>query len=218
MLKFLRLWWHGITTRRKMNGVFSRREDPYGYCSSPYETARLCAMEEALKGGRYAGVLEIGCAEGAFTEKLCPMASEIIAIDISPVALERAAKRVMKNQPGCTVSFMEADIRRWEPPDGKSFNAVVAADVLYYMDKPLVRKEFMEVLEKIRCWVVPGGTLMLAHGFANSEEKKIRQGYRKKFEEMGLGLVSEKVVGDEVRDKVCCLLSMLKRGNEPLIR
>ena len=67
MLESLRLWWHRRKVRRKMDRVFSRREDPFGYRSLPYETARLAAMEKALGGRRARRALEAGCAEGDFT-------------------------------------------------------------------------------------------------------------------------------------------------------
>ena len=46
MIRRLLLLWHRAKTRGKMDRVFSRGEDPYGYARSPYETARLAAMRE----------------------------------------------------------------------------------------------------------------------------------------------------------------------------
>ena len=70
MLEALRLWWHRRKTRRKMDRVFSRGRDPYHYKDSPYELGRLAGMREALGEGRLRRVLEVGSAEGAFTEYL----------------------------------------------------------------------------------------------------------------------------------------------------
>ena len=206
MLKFLRLWWHAFSTRRKMNRVFSRKQDPYGYRDSPYEMARLAAMEAAV-AGPCASALEVGCAEGAFTVRLAALAREVVALDISKVALERAAARFSGN---AAVHFDLADIRTWEP--GRTFSTIVLGDVLYYLDKPLVQEEFRETFPPVAGWLAPGGRLLLAHGFAGAAERPLREGYRKRFEELGLERVSETVIGEgEADGKVCCLLSVLKK-------
>lgn len=205
-LSGLRLWWHGLSTRRKMDRVFSRRADPYGYSQSPYELARLGAMEAALAPcGR---ALEVGCAEGAFTARLARLAREVTAVDVSPVALARARAR-----PECkAVRFSQADVRRWSPPEGASFDAVILGDVLYYLDKPLVQDEFRETFSRVASWLAPGGLLVLAHGFAGPVERRHREGFRALFEAQGLERVSESVIGEgEADGKVCCLLSVLRR-------
>lgn len=206
-LKALRLWWHGFNTRRKMNRVFGRGEDPYSYARSPYEQKRLGAMAAALKPGRR--MLEVGCAEGMFTERLAELAPEVIALDISAVALERARRR-----PGCgKVRFEETDLRLWRPPEGAAFDGIVLGDVLYYLDKPLVQDEFRETFPRVASWLSPGGRLVLAHGFAGPNERAHREGFRKRFEAEGLRLVSEQVLGEgEAEGKVCCLLSVLERA------
>lgn len=204
LLKSLRVWWHGFNTRRKMDRVFSRGEDPYHYADSPYERARLDAMRSALAPCDLA--LEVGCAEGLFTERFRGLAKELVALDISPVALERARRRC----PG--VLFEEADLRRWSPAPGSRFETIVLGDVLYYLDKPLVGDEFRETFPRVASWLAPGGTLLLAHGFAGLQERVHREGFRKRFEAEGLALVSERVIGDgEADGKVCCLLSLLRK-------
>ncbi|MBI4349461.1 MAG: class I SAM-dependent methyltransferase [Elusimicrobia bacterium] len=205
VLSSLRVWWHGFNTRRKMNRVFSRGEDPYRYAESPYERARLDAMEASLKP--CARALEVGCAEGLFTARLAKLAREVVALDISPVALERARRRV-----GAGVRLEEADLRRWSPEPGWTFSAIVLGDVLYYLDKPLVQAEFVETFPRVASWLERGGTLVLAHGFAGPKEREHREGFRKRFEAEGLTLREERVLGEgESEGKVCCLLSILTK-------
>src|SRR6185369_6984933 len=101
----LLLWWHRRKTRAKMQRVFSRGQDPFHYDSgSPYEKERLAAMEAALDGRKFDDALEIGCAEGSFSERLAKAAARLTAVDISAVALERAQKRLEKAK---HVSFVE---------------------------------------------------------------------------------------------------------------
>ena len=114
------LWWQSRKARRKMERVFGRGEDPYGYRGSPYEMARLSAMQESLGDLKDAVILEIGCAEGAFTERLKSRARRLLAVDISGVALSRARRL---ESPG--VEFFEGDIRKWEPPADLRFDLIV---------------------------------------------------------------------------------------------
>lgn len=206
MIRRLFLLWHRAKTRGKMDRVFSRGEDPYGYKRSPYETARLDAMEAALGDGRYAHAVEVGCAEGAFTQRLAARADRLLAVDISGVALERARGR-LKDRPG--VAFFEADVRDWSPQG--PCDLVVLGDVLYYLDKPMVRAAFEEVFPRIKGWLAPGARLLLAHGFAGPQELLHRQGFRERFERLGLRLESETVVGEGLTEgPVRCLLSVLR--------
>lgn len=209
MLENLRLVWHGWQTRRKMNRVFSRGADPYKYKDSPYERQRLEGMHEALSGRTFDHALEVGSAEGAFTQRLAQISRRVTGLELSPVAMARA-REALRNQEG--VSFLEADVRVWAPAEGVAFDAIVLGDVLYYMDKPLVREEFEKVFSRIAGWVTAGGILLLAHGFAGDAERALRQGYRERFERLGLRLESETVIGQaEKEGDVCCLVSVLSK-------
>lgn len=207
MLQALRLAWHRWTVRRKMNRVFGRGADPYRYAASPYETARLDAMERALFGRRYGQALEVGAAEGHFTRRLAALCDGVTALELSPVALARARAAVS----GLAVTFHEGDVRDWDG-GGRAFDAVVLGEVLYYLDKPLVQAEFESSLVRMASWAAPGGRLLLAHGFADAAERARREYYRARFEALGFRLLSETVVS--ARDggiTPSCLVSVLER-------
>jgi predicted TPR repeat methyltransferase len=200
------LWWHRRKTRAKMQRVFSRRPDPFSYDSgSAYEAERLSAMERSLEGRRWDRVLEIGCAEGAFTERLAKAAGALTAVDISAVALSRARKRLAA---ASYVDFVESDVRDWSPPEGRRYGLIVLGDVLYYIDKPMVRAAFEGIFPKVASWLAPGAYLMLAHGFIGPQELAHRRSFRERFEKQGLKLVSETVAGIE-GGPVQCLISVL---------
>jgi len=207
MLKALRLAWHRWTVRRKMDRVFGRGSDPYRYDASPYEVARLEAMAQALEGRRYGKALEVGAAEGHFTRRLAGMSDRVMALELSPVALERARAATA----GLPVDFEEVDVRSWSGRGGP-FDVVVLGEVLYYLDKPLVREEFEDVLGLIAGWVAPEGRLLLAHGFADAAERARREFYRERFEARGFRLVSETVVSAQDGDITpSSLISVLER-------
>ncbi len=205
-LEGLLLCWHRLQTRRKMERVFSRREDPYGYRELPYERARLAAMGSAIEGRRYRRALEVGCAEGAFTGRLARAAERVTALDVSRVALKRARRLVASAR----VEFVAADVRDWSPPPGSRYDLIVLGDVLYYLDKPLVRGRFEKTLSRLAGWLAPGGRMLLAHGFAGKEERRHREGFRASLEEQGLRLVSESVAEGPSPGPVACLVSLLE--------
>ncbi|MEK7388409.1 MAG: class I SAM-dependent methyltransferase [Elusimicrobiota bacterium] len=200
-----RVAWQALKTRRKMNRQFRRREDPFGYCTTPYERVRLEALEEVLGAGPLNAALEAGCAEGHFTERLARRAAEVTGLDISAVALVRARRRVP------SAAFIEGDLLSWTPPSGASYDAIVLGDVLYYLDRPGVAAEFSALFGRIASWLAPGGRLLLAHGFSGAKELAHRRSFRERFEGAGLRLLSEGVVDGAERGGVRCALAVLVR-------
>lgn len=200
----LRVRWQAFKTRRKMNRQFGRREDPFSYGRFPYEKARLEAMEASLSGRRWGSVLEAGCAEGHFTERLIRLAGHVKALDISAVALARARRRAP------SAEFLEADLLAWSPPPGERYDAIVLGDVLYYLDRPGVAAEFGALFPRVASWLKPGGRLLLAHGFGGGAERAHRTSFRERFEAAGLALVREAPVEGAELGGVLCLLSVLE--------
>lgn len=203
LLSTLRVAWQAFKTRRKMNRQFGKRPDPFGYAAEPYEVARLEAMDRALDGLTLTAVLEAGCAEGHFTERLSRSAASVTALDISAVAMARARERAPKAE------FVEADLMSWEP--GRTFDAIVLGDVLYYLDKPGVAAEFAALFPRVAGWLKPGGRILLAHGFMGDAELAKRRAFRERFEAAGLRLVSEKALDAARGQGVRCLLSVLEK-------
>ena len=199
----LRVSWQAYKTRRKMNRQFGKREDPFAYGTTPYEAARLEAMDKALGNAPIGAALEVGCAEGHFTARLAARAARVIALDISSVALERARKRA-------PAAFIEADLMTWDPGMFAPFDAIVLGDVLYYLDRPGVSEEFAALFPRVASWLKPGGRLLLAHGYAGDGEFVHRRHFRERFEAAGLRLVNEASL-DASRGGVRCLLSVLQK-------
>jgi cyclopropane fatty-acyl-phospholipid synthase-like methyltransferase len=137
------------------------------------------------------------------------LAERVSALDLSPLALWRASGALSGRE---GVRFFEADLLSWEPAPGTLFDAVVAGDVLYYLDKPLVRDAFEGLFERISGWLEPGGLVLLAHGYLGNSERSVREGYRERLVRLGMRLITESIVeGGGPQGKSCCLLSLLKK-------
>ena len=118
------------------------REDPWHYSLSDYEKDKYLRQLEAIRKScpQPQSILEVGCAEGAFTSILSeafPGAS-VIGVDISPTAIERAAEKY-KDRPN--VEFIEADASRLFrgglPPD-QCFDVIIQSESLHYLFVRLV--------------------------------------------------------------------------------
>jgi SAM-dependent methyltransferase len=85
-----------------------------------------------LRGGTlFERVLEIGCAEGLFTEMVAPYCKSLLALEFAPTALERARKRCASHD---GVEFREWNLRTDPVPQG--FDLVLAMDILYCFRRP----------------------------------------------------------------------------------
>jgi len=108
--------------------LFRQRPDPWDFFTDAYEQARLARLQELVRRVPHRSVLEVGCAEGAFTAWLTTVAEQVVALDVSPTACARARARA----PQATV--LVASLGSYNPP--LLFDLVVCAETLYYMRDP----------------------------------------------------------------------------------
>lgn len=137
-------WW---------DGVFAS-EDPFFFDSNPREALKYERTLALCGAGPFARALEIGCAEGAFTERLAPRCRKLDALDISAVAVQRAADRT-RSLPGVSCE------RRTLPVEfeKEAFDLIVASDVLYYLSV----SDLEAALSAFERALAPGGGLVFVH-------------------------------------------------------
>lgn len=123
--------------RGYFEAVYSQQPDPWDYTSLYEQTLSL------LPSGRIEQALELACAEGLFTIQLATCVDNLIAADISQVALERAAQRCGKLN---NVSFKHLDFVR--DPLPSDLDLIVCSEVLYFAgnreDLQAVAHKFIE--------------------------------------------------------------------------
>ena len=99
-------------------------------------------------------VLEVGCAEGVFTERLAAACRSVLAIDIAKAACRRATQRLASSR---NVEILQLDVIQKVPPG--SFDVVFLMDTLECIPRPMdVRKALLHVLTALR----PGGLLAVS--------------------------------------------------------
>lgn len=96
-------------------------------------------------------ILEVGCGEGAVTERLASAYpdAEIVATDIDPRAGRLYRGRAEK------VRFMQASIEELAARETRKFDLVVLSDVLHHVPMPMRQP----LLTTIRALLAPGGSL-----------------------------------------------------------
>ncbi len=142
---------------QRFDRIYREKFDPWSYTRDTGELQRHRLAAQMLDGlalnRRFDSAVEIGCSEGIFTELLAVRSAELLAVDFSPVALQRARQR---REWGADVSFRHYDLRR-DPPPG-SFELVVVMDVLTSFRRPgALRAARDKVVQCVR----PGGYLLV---------------------------------------------------------
>lgn len=133
------------------------RKDPWRYTSNSLEILRHqreAEMLDRVRGNsRFGCALEIGCAEGVFTEHLADRCDSLLATDFSEIALARARQRRAWDE---HVTFAQFDLRS-NPLPG-AFDLIVAIHVLEYLKNPL---SVARVRDKIVRGLRVGGYLLV---------------------------------------------------------
>ncbi|KLT63830.1 hypothetical protein AB669_20180 [Pedobacter sp. BMA] len=134
--------------------MYLQHEDPWDFEKSAYEKAKYGATIAAIPKRTYDNALEIGCSIGVLTSMLAPHCRQLIAMDLSSTALEKAVKR-LSAQP--QVKFIKGGIPK-DFPVGR-FDLIVMSEVGYYLSK----MDLQRTKEQITKTLEPGGILILVH-------------------------------------------------------
>lgn len=115
--------------------LYAASIDPWALSVSPMAHQRYLALLHAVAPFTPCrSILDVGCGEGHFTRFLAGMSTEVVGIDVSASALERAAEHVP------AARFICAGLHEYRPP--KTFDVVTAVEMLYYVrpvDRALTR-------------------------------------------------------------------------------
>jgi SAM-dependent methyltransferase len=123
---------------------------------------QLVAETGSLPAGR---ALDIGAGEGADAVWLAEQGWQVSALDLSTVALERAAAHAAERGPEVAgrIRWLHHNILEWEPP-AASFDLVTC----HFVQVPAGPREVL--FDRMAAAVAPGGTLLVVgHHFSDLE-------------------------------------------------
>ena len=133
--------------------------DPWDLDGSPLDQRRYERQLELLAGRRYGRALEIGCAAGSFTRLLAPICDELVALDVSRHAIERAgAREGLEGVELRLANVMELDLQA----EG-AWDLVVLTETAYYLGWLYPMFEIGWLAHSLHEATSAGGRLLLAN-------------------------------------------------------
>jgi SAM-dependent methyltransferase len=171
-----------------------QRGDPWDIESSDYERIRCEHLLSMIDGQHYARVLEIGCGAGYLSRLLAPLADQLVALDISKTAIDRA-RRLWTGSPAA--DFRVANIMDYKPHADGPWDLIVFSDTICYLGwlYPFFDVAWLAVQlhDATRC----GGRLMLANSMGEDSDWLLRpwiiRTYRDLFANVGFTIEAEEV-------------------------
>ena len=111
----------------RLEEILRDRVDPWHFDTSRYEQARFAKMLSLVQTVPHERILDVGCAEGHFTQALLTVCPSVTAIDLSAAAVERAQERA----PGA--SFLITKLEDLTIPE-QPYDIIVCGEMLYYLE------------------------------------------------------------------------------------
>jgi len=123
-----------------------------------YEQAKYTATLAQVSGGPYRRIMEMGCSEGVFTQRLVRAHPDahVTAVDISERALRRAAERVA--EAADRTLLVSADLLTFTAEH--RYDLVFCSETLYYVGRG---DRLRQASAQLIGLLAPGGVLVLVH-------------------------------------------------------
>jgi predicted TPR repeat methyltransferase len=193
------LWWRGD---------FWRLE------SSEFEHAWLARLFAAVADRYYGRALDIGCGIGTLTRQLASLAEEVLGLDVSQAAIERARRE----SPDRRVDFRQANVMDYDLRSEGPWDLVVIAETVYYLGW---RDTFFDVAyfaNAVFEATATGGRLLLANTFGQPDDWLVRpwiiRTYRDLFGNVGYRLEHEFVhTGTKDRQETEVLITLFEKSD-----
>jgi len=200
--------------RRFFDGLWSE-SDPWDLDDSKFEQTRYACQLGLLRGRRYQRGLEIGCAGGSFTRLLAPLCNELVAIDISEHAIERARAA---HGPATGVEYRVANVMELDLEREGTWDLVVLTETAYYLGWLYPMFDVAWLAHSLHLATRPGGHLLLGNAiWADAEEGLMSpwlvHSYRDLFRNVGYTVeVEETMRGTKNNVEFDVLLSLFVKG------
>ncbi|MER3435906.1 MAG: hypothetical protein C4288_21645 [Leptolyngbya sp. ERB_1_1] len=182
------------------NTLFRLARDPWQY-TSPYEKWKYEQELQLLPSVPIPQALELGCAEGIFTVQLATYVEQLVAADISFVALTRATQRCVLQQ--CeNVRLIQFDLTQDELPVD-CFDLIVCSEILYYMGDRVVLEK---VAKKLADALKPNGYLITSNDYrVKTTNQELLQKSTKKS-----GIIGAEVIGAVLSESPLQLVKVIR--------
>jgi predicted TPR repeat methyltransferase len=143
--------------------LYTEDSDPWKFETSAYERAKYEQTLAFLPAERFHRALEIGCANGALTERLAPRCDALIGVDVVDAVLARARRRCA-HLPGVTIRNARIPRDQVAGP----FDLILLSEVAYYWDSD----DLAEAARYLTEATAPDGYLLLVHWTGETDYPK----------------------------------------------
>ncbi|MFV0624387.1 class I SAM-dependent methyltransferase [Sphingomonas sp. ac-8] len=134
---------------------FAGDPDPWSTWSDRDEAVKRAAILHALGDSVVGRVLELGAGNGSNSRSLARRALRLDATEATREGTRLVAEAIRNQAPRARASRLVAPA----PPPRACYDAVVIAELLYYLEPRAMAVLARDVARRLR----PGGTLVLAH-------------------------------------------------------
>ena len=144
--------------------------DPWASASPRYRYQRwkYQSLMAALPAGqRFDRVLDLGSGMGALSQSLTMVSDNVLGLDIAQSAVDQARLRAVGRS---GLVFAQGDLGALDPALDGTFDLVVVADTIYYLDA-VDDASLKTVAARITRLLAPGGLCLLANHYFFSGDK-----------------------------------------------
>jgi SAM-dependent methyltransferase len=136
-----------------------------------YQRWKYQSLMAALPVGRRFGrVLDLGSGMGGLSLALTGVADDVLGLDIAQSAVDQATRRAGA-RPG--LRFTQGDVGALDPALDGTFDLVVVADTIYYLDR-VDDRSLKVVASRIARLLAPGGLCLLTNHYFYYGDKDSR--------------------------------------------
>ena len=107
-----------------------KSDDPWSLETSQFEKDRYESILTMINDRHYERALEIGCGSGTFTRLLPSFVNEVVALDISATAIERARNAGNSNN---AIDYRVANIMEYDVRKEGPWDLVIMSETVYYL-------------------------------------------------------------------------------------
>lgn len=136
------------------DALYQTNDDPWGLAQRWYEVRKRDICLALLLQPVYHNVLEVGCANGVFSQALADRCQQLLCLDANSRAVQLAQARL---QPYSHVEVKQQRIPAQYPAG--QYDLIVISEVAYYLSQP----ELLQLIEQLEHSLAAGGTLLCCH-------------------------------------------------------
>lgn len=136
-----------------------------------YQSRKYDVLMTLLPKRRFARALDLGAGLGLLSRRLALHADEVVGIDISAHAMQRAA---LAHRDLPQLSFRQGSVLDLPASLNGCFDLLVIADTLYYLPPPLQDATLKALAQRLALLLQPGGLCLLANHFFSGADADSR--------------------------------------------